>query len=354
MSNELDLIFQNSPGLIPDDRVAVIAEIGANHNGDPATARKMLDAIADTGAKLVKFQLYTADELVADTEIEVTWGPPGNTTTESVGAMFDRISLPAKAYPSLFQYARTLGLIPFATPFSEDGVEYLESLKVPLYKIASSDVSHLKLLKSIARTGKPVILSVGKSTLADVDLAVNCLRENNCTKLAILHCVASYPTPMEEMNLRNINLLKTIYPDAVIGFSDHSQGITAAIASVAIGARIIEKHVTLDQDMNGPDHWFSLSMNQLKSLVSSVNDACVALGSPTKRVQDSEVRGRQIATRSLIAVTDLPEGHIMTHSDVKIVRPGTGIEPRLLDAVIGLRLTKPLTANHPITWDVFK
>jgi len=332
----------------------VIAEIGANHDGDPDKAKSMLDAIAKTGAQLVKFQLYSADDLVADKNLEVTWGPSGNKRTESVGAMFSRIALPAEAFKSLFQYARNLGLIPFATPFSEEGVNLLMDLNNPIFKIASSDVSHVHLLRHIAKTGKPVILSLGKSTLAEVDQAVSCLKDSSCKYLALLHCVASYPSPMNEMNLRTITLLKQIYSHCVVGFSDHSLGISAPLAAVALGAKIIEKHVTLDKNADGPDHWFSINMHQLKELVDGVRDVHAALGESSKRVLSCEQTGRKVATRSLFACRDLSAGHKISAEDIKIVRPGTGLRPDMLNAVEGMLLARSVKRNEPLTWDLFK
>lgn len=333
---------------------AVVAEIGANHDGSPARASEMLRAIAASGAKLVKFQLYTPEELVADVDREVTWGPAGRQRKEPIGELFRRLSLPWEAMRDLFAEARALGLEPFATPFSEAGADKLLEIGAPAIKIAASDVNHLPMLKHIAGLGVPVILSLGKCTLAEADEAFECLISNGCTRLALLHCVATYPSPMNEMNLRVIPALKQLYPEAVVGFSDHSLGVTAAVAAVALGARIVEKHVTYDKSADGPDHWFSLDMNELKTLVTAVSDADSALGHPHKRVLDCEMATRPRSTRSIIASRDLPAGHELRREDLKIVRPGTGLPPSMITNVVGLRLARPLKANQPLTWDCFK
>lgn len=337
-----------------DETPAVVAEIGANHDGSPAKASKMLHAIAATGAKLVKFQLYTAEELVANADQEVTWGPPGHQKEEKIGEMFRRLSLSWEAMSDLFAEARALGLEPFATPFSEAGADKLVEIGAHAIKIAASDVNHLPFLKHVARLGVPIILSLGKCTLAEADEAVESLIANGCNELALLHCVSAYPSPMHEMNIRAIPGLKHLYPEAVIGFSDHSIGTTAAVAAVALGAHMIEKHVTYDKNAEGPDHWFSLDMSDLHSLVTAVADAYSALGHPRKRVLECERAPRPLSTRSIIAAHDLPAGHILELSDLKIVRPGTGLPPRHLDDVIGLRLARPLRCNQPLTWDCFK
>lgn len=326
----------------------VTAEIGANHDGDMVKAHRMIDAVAEAGASWVKFQFYTVDELVADPSRTVTWGPPGHQQTETFGEMFGRIALSKGQMSELFEHARKRGLLPFASPFSEEGVDALVELGAPMLKIAASDVNHLPLLRHAARTGLPVILSLGKCTLGEADDAVRTLEEAGCRELALLHCVASYPSPMEEMNLRVIPMLQAAYPEHVIGFSDHSMGISAPLAAVALGARIIEKHVTLRQDDHGPDHWFSLDMEDLANLVNGVQEVHVALGSSRKRVVDSELRGRRQATRSIIAARELPAGTVLRREDVRMVRPGGGMPPALLDDFLQLEVRVKVEAGEQL------
>lgn len=342
--------FKTSDNLPP----LVVAEVGANHDGNIEKALLMLEHIAATGAKLVKFQLYTTEELIADKDRTTRWGPVDNQTEETIGEMFDRISLTREAFKTLFKRARELQLEPFATPFSEDGVDFLLSLDISCFKIASSDVTHIPLLRYIAKSGKPIMLSLGKCTLAEADKAIACLMENNCGPLALLHCVASYPSPMNEMDLRVIPTLRKLYPECVIGFSDHSLGLTAPIAAIALGARIIEKHVTLDRNDKGPDHWFSLDMEDLSQLVINSNSTYEALGHPRIQVLPSEAGGKQRGTRSLIAARNLPAGTVITKSDLKIVRPGTGLAPEHLYDVEGMTLKQDILKNNVIKWEHFK
>lgn len=329
----------------------VIAEIGANHDGDIAKAHRMIDAVAAAGASLVKFQLYTAEDLVADVDRVVRWGPAGRQQEETVSAMFDRLSVPPEAMGELFAHAREAGMLPFASPFSERGIDTLVELGAPILKIAASDVNHLPMLAHAARTGLPVILSLGKCTLAEADEAVSCLEANGCEDLSLLHCVATYPSPMEEMNLRVIPMLQAAYPEHTIGFSDHSLGLTAPIAAAALGARIIEKHVTMSRKDEGPDHWFSLEMDELAQLVRAVQDVELALGSSRKGVTASEEGGRARATRSIVANRDLPAGTVLRREDLKCVRPGGGVPPGRLDTVAGMRLTRDLARNEQFSWD---
>ncbi|NEQ36715.1 MAG: pseudaminic acid synthase [Okeania sp. SIO3I5] len=332
----------------------VVAEIGANHDGDVKKAELMLRQVAATGAKAVKFQTYTAEELVADSQRFINWGPPGKEQKERIGEVFKRLTLPREAHADIFQLARELGLEVFSTPFSEDGVDFLMTLDVPCFKVAASDVNHLPMLRHIARTGKPVLLSLGKCTLSEADTAITTLFENGCQELCIMHCISQYPSPMEEMNLRVIPTLATLYPECVIGFSDHSLGITAPIAAVALGARVIEKHVTLNQDDFGPDHWFSLNMEQLQGLVNGVNEAYVALGHPRKRVVACENHERKTSVRSLVLRHPVTAGHQLQPEDLKIVRPGGGITPEFLDVVVGMKVSSDLAENTVLQWEMFK
>lgn len=336
------------------DRTAVIAEIGANHDGNIARAHQMVNAIAEAGATFVKFQLYTADELSSEPLRVVRWGPPGRQREETVGAMFDRLAVPPQAMAELFTHAREKGMVPFASPFSERGIDLLVEINAPILKIASSDVSHLPMLAHAARTGLPIILSLGKSTLAEADEAVRCLEDNGCQDVALLHCVAAYPSPMEEMNLRVIPMLQAAFPEHIIGLSDHSLGLTAPIAAATLGARIIEKHVTLSREDEGPDHWFSLEMEDLAQLVRAVRDVEYALGSSRKRVTVSEEVGRQRATRSVVASVDLPAGTVLRPEHLLCVRPGGGISPGAIEIIAGMALTRSVTARQQLSWQDFK
>jgi sialic acid synthase SpsE len=332
----------------------VIAEVGANHNGSHKIASQMLEAIAKSGTKIVKFQYYTTKEVISDPERVVNYGPPGNQVRVTVGEMFDKISLEGELLKELIIEAKALGLVTIVTPFSEKGADFIANLDVDAIKVASSDVNHLPLLSHIAMMGKPVLISMGKSTLAEVDEAISTLENSGCKKIGILHCVASYPSPMNEMNLKIIPSLADIYPEYAIGFSDHSLGLTAAISAVSIGACLVEKHVTLSREFPGPDHWFSIEMEELRELTQAVKDVHAAMGTSRKKVTHSETLGRERGIRSLVATRDLPSGHILAHGDLKAVRPGGGIPPKYMNIVSGMRLKKPLKAETILKWDYFQ
>lgn len=333
----------------------VIPEIGACHDGSVQKAIKMIDEIKKAGARCVKFQLYSPQELVADQNRIIEWGPPnGKRVKEKVGDMFKRLSITKNELKYLFEHSRFQGLVPFATPFSMQGVDNLMDLDVACFKIAASDVDHLPLLRYIAKTGKPIILSLGKCTLAEADEAISVLLEEGCAQLSILHCVSTYPSPMDEMNLNVIPALIKLYPECIVGFSDHSIGIVAPLAATALGAKIIEKHVTIDKKDIGPDHWFSLEMNELKHLIEGVESVHSALGHPRKQVLACEHQGRAKATRSLVANCAITKGTIITEKHLKIVRPGYGIEPKHLSTVIGMKPQRDVEENEVLVWDIFR
>ncbi len=332
----------------------LIAEIGANHDGDPEVAHKMIDVAADAGADAIKLQTYTSEDLVADKDREVTWGPVGHQVTEKIGPMFDRVALPRDAHAKLFEHASQRGLIGFSTPFSVDGVGFLDGLGVPCFKVAASDFSFEDMLAAIAATGKPTILSLGKSTLADADQAVRFVREHGLNDLILLHCVAQYPAPMDEMNLRTIPALAGLYPNSPIGLSDHSIGITAALGAIAVGGSIVEKHYTLDKARVGPDHWFSADPAELTALAKGMKEMGRALGGVRAGILPSEISERRDATRSLVAAVDIPAGTPVTKAHLKAVRPGWGIDPRDREKLLGLAPKTKITADTVLTWAHFQ
>lgn len=331
----------------------LIAEIGANHGGDARTAHRMIDVAAECGVDAVKFQTYTSGELLADYSRLATWGPPNDQHTEQIGELFDRVALDRRYHSELFDHAREVSLIPFSTPFSEDGVEFLASIGSPLLKIASSDVGYLDLVRCAMQTGLPIILSTGKSTLAEVAAAVDVLRAGGVGGFALLHCVAQYPAPLDSLNMRLIQALAIAFPDAVVGYSDHSMGTVAAVVAVALGARILEKHFTLAHDAGGPDDWFSADPEGLYELVRSIRHTESMLGDGRKTISSVELEERRVSTRSVVLAVDKKAGDSLSRSDLKVVRPGYGIAPAETSHLVGLTLNKDLPSNSVLQWDDF-
>ncbi|MGJ0373021.1 N-acetylneuraminate synthase family protein [Aliarcobacter cryaerophilus] len=332
-----------------DSPAFIIAEVGANHNGDLKLAKKSIDAAVDCRVDAVKFQTYTTEELLSHKEAIVTIGQNGE-ITQTLKELFDNVTLKREFHKEIYDYAKSKGLICFSTPFSVEGVAFLEELDNPIYKIASSDVNYVDMLEVIGATKKPVFLSTGKCTLSDMDMAIELLQKSGTNDLCLLHCVANYPSKMENMNLNVIKTLKQMYPECIIGFSDHSLGITASLGAVCFGAKIIEKHFTVDKNLEGPDHWFSMDPTDMKNLVIGIRDLEVAFGTQRKILTQNEVPEKYWATRSLHINKDLKAEDIINKEDLDMLRPGYGISPFDRDKVIGIKLAKDIKKGTVLEW----
>ena len=337
-----------------DSPTFIIAEVGANHNGNLELAKKSIDAAALCGVDAVKFQTYTTNELLSNKEGIVVYGKNGDEISETVKEMFDKVTLKREFHKEIFDYAKSKGILCFSTPFSKQGVEFLEQLNNPIYKIASSDVNYVDMLEVIGTTKKPVFLSTGKCTLSDMDMAINLLQNSGTTDLCLLHCIANYPSKMENMNLNVIKTLKQMYPECVIGFSDHSLGITASLGAVCFGAKIIEKHFTIDKNLEGPDHWFSMDPIDMKNLVSEIRNLEMAFGTQRKILNLSEEPEKYWSTRSLHINKDLKSGDTVNKEDLDMLRPGYGISPFDRDKIVGMKVTKDIDKNQVLEWSHFK
>ncbi len=329
----------------------VIAEIGANHNGDIDLCLRTMDAAAQTGADALKLQFYTAAELVADVDRVWAWGPEGKQVEERIGEMFDRLALGQDELARAFDHAKQLGVTLFCTPFSVAGVLVLEELGNPIYKVASSDLAYYPMLDAIAESRKPVIVSTGKSPLEDVHAAVAHLSDTPKQDVAILHCIAQYPAPFDEMNVRVVRSFAEMFSEHPVGLSDHSMTNEPALAAVALGANVLEKHFTLDHELDGPDHWFSMDPGQMRSLVEQVRRVEAALGDGDKGIAECEQFEVEHTRRSIIVMRDIGTGQVISADDLALLRPGTGLHPRHMDEVLGRRASRQLSARAPLTWD---
>jgi len=334
-----------------DQSCFVIAEIGANHNGDIDLCLRTMDAAAATGVDALKLQFYTAAELVADVDRVWAWGPEGNKVEERIGEMFDRLALDCHELARAFDHAKALGIPLFCTPFSVAGVAVLEELGNPIYKVASSDLAYYPMLDAIAESKKPVILSTGKSTLEDVHAAVAHLSDTPADDVVLLHCIAQYPAPYEQMNVRVVESFHEIFPGHPIGLSDHCMADEPALAAVALGASVLEKHFTLDHDLEGPDHWFSMDPAQMKRLVERVRRVEAALGDGHKGIAECEQSEVEYSRRSIIVMKDIAEGEAIPADALALLRPGTGLHPRYFDRVVGCRAARALSSRSPLTWE---
>ena len=329
----------------------VIAEIGANHDGDLDVCLRSIEAAREAGADAVKLQHYRAAELVADVDRVWSWGPEGRRVEERVGSLFDRLSLGREGLRRAFDFARELEIPIFCTPFSVPGVHELAELDNPIYKIASSDVSFHPMLDAIAELGRPTLLSTGKCPLADVEEALEHLAPLPAQDVGLLHCIATYPAPYDQMNVRVVEAYREGFPGHPVGLSDHCLDDDPALAAVALGACVVEKHFTLDRNRHGPDHWFSLDPAGLRSLVDRVRRVEAALGDGHKRVEACEEWEATYSRRSIIVMREVPEGKPLEADDLALLRPGTGLHPRHWKQVLGRRARGRIAARTPLSWE---
>jgi len=327
--------------------VFIIAEISANHRGSLAVARETIEAAAAAGADAVKFQTYTADSLTLDSSQEYFRIQEGTVWDgRTLHDVYSEGELPRAWHPELLSYAKELGLVAFSSPFDVEAVAFLDSLGVPAFKIASFEIFDFELIAAAARTGKPVILSTGVAEESDIASAVGVCRSEGNSSVAVLKCTSAYPAPPEELNLRNIPDMAERF-NCVVGFSDHTMGLAAPLGAVALGAQIIERHITLDRDQAGLDSSFSTNPQEFAHLVQSVRELEVSLGSIDYSLGPSASRNRRFG-RSLFIVRDVREGEIASSENVRSIRPADGLHPRELAQVLGRRFTSSVSAGTPL------
>lgn len=334
----------------PDHPPYIIAELSANHNGSIERAFETIDAAQRCGADAIKLQTYTADTMTIDCDAPDFMIKGGLWDGFKLYDLYKWAETPYEWHEALFAHARKRGITVFSTPFDETAVDLLESLNTPAYKIASFEVVDLPLIRYVASTGKPMIMSTGMASEDEIDEAVTTAREAGCKDLVLLHCISSYPAPMDQANLRQIPELAKRF-DVLAGLSDHTMGTTASVASIALGACLIEKHFTLSRADKGPDSEFSLEPAELERLCTDTRDAYLALGRAGFERQQAEA-GSKVFRRSLYFVKDLPAGHVIEPGDIRRIRPGMGLAPKWFDEVLGKALKVAVRSGTPASWDV--
>lgn len=327
----------------------VIAELSANHNGKLETALRIVEEAAKAGADAVKLQTYRPDTITLNSDAEDFKIKGGLWDGRTLYELYEEAHMPWEWHKPIFDHARKLGIPVFSSPFDNSAVDLLEDLNAPAYKIASFEAVDLPLIRYVASTGKPMIISTGMADAEEIEEAINAAREGGCKELAILHCVSGYPAPAEDYNLRTIPDMMERF-GLVTGLSDHTLDNTTAIASVVLGASIIEKHFTLDRNGGGPDDSFSLEPEDLTALCRDSKTAWRALGQVNYGRKSSE-QGNAQFRRSLYFVRDMKAGEIVTSECVRSVRPGFGLPPKYLDTVIGSRLLQDVQKNTPVKAD---
>jgi N,N'-diacetyllegionaminate synthase len=325
----------------------VIAEAGVNHNGDINLAKKLIDTASEAGADAVKFQTYKAEELVTRDAEKAGYQKETTSTDESQYDMIKKLELSANDFRELCRFAGEKDIIFLSSPFDKGSVDLLDELGVPAYKVPSGEITNFPLLRYIAGKKKPIILSTGIATLEEIGEALEAIKAEGGDDIVLLHCISSYPAKIGDMNLRAMASLREAFK-LPVGLSDHSLGITVPVAAAALGACVIEKHFTLDRNLAGPDHRASLEPEELKKMVAAVRDVERAMGDGIKRPAKDEEDSKRVGRRSIFARVDIPRGTVITEAMLAIKRPGTGLEPKFLNDVIGKRTRHELKKDDPV------
>lgn len=328
----------------------IIAEMSGNHNQSLQRALEIVDAAAKSGAHALKIQTYTPDTMTLDlNEREFHISDPGSLWKGvSLYKLYEEAHTPWAWHKPIFDRARALGMIPFSTPFDSTAVDFLESLDVPCYKIASFENTDLPLIRRVAATGKPVIISTGMATIAELDDAVRAARQAGCEELILLKCTSTYPAEPENSNITSIPNLRELF-DCEVGLSDHTMGVGVAVASVALGARVIEKHFTLDRESGGVDSVFSMEPHEMAQLVEETKRAWQALGKVSYG-QTAAEKGSVMFRRSLYVVKDLAAGDVLTLENVRAIRPGFGLPTKYLEQVLGRKVAQKISRGTALDW----
>ena len=338
--------------LIREDKPFIIAEMSGNHNQSLERAMKIVEAAAETGVDAIKLQTYTADTMTIDKDTDEFFIADKDSLWqgESLYNLYKKAYTPWEWQEKIFRRAEDLGLICFSTPFDDTSVDFLEGIGCPIYKIASFENIDLPLIRKVAKTGKPIIASTGMASVAELDEMVRTAKENGCEDLTLLKCTSSYPAMPEEINLKTIPHMKKLF-NCRVGISDHTLGIGVAVASVALGATVIEKHFTLRRTDGGVDAAFSLEPQEMKQLVRECRRAWEALGDISYNVTAHEKKSLQFR-RSLYIVEDMKAGDKFTKNNLKSIRPGFGISPKYYDCILGHKVHRDVKRGTALNWDL--
>lgn len=332
-----------------NDAPYCIAEVGINHNGDLAIAMRMIDSAKACGADAVKFQTFKADEFCGDKEQTYTYKSQGKPVTEPMIEMFRRYEFSPESWQEIKAYCQEVGITFFSTPQNHSDLELLLQIGVPALKVGSDDFTNLPLIRGYIESRLPLILSCGMSDLAEVHQALDASTWFDGYPVALMLCTSQYPTPAEDVNITKLTTLQQAFPGLLVGFSDHTQGALAAALAVSRGARIFEKHFTLDKDMPGPDHWFSEDPAGLAEWISNIRTADILLGNPLVRPTRAEQEMRLIARRSVVALSDISPGEMLCNTNIGLRRPGGGLPPDMISNMMGLTATRVIKKGERLS-----
>jgi N,N'-diacetyllegionaminate synthase len=330
--------------------IFVIAEAGVNHNGSLEAAHQLIDAAKASGADAVKFQTFQAGRLATRSAQKAEYQKRATDTAESQYEMLKKLELSRADHECLIDHCHTVAIQFLSSPFDLESIDLLDQLNISLFKIPSGEITNVPYLQRIAATGRPIILSTGMSSLGEVEEALATLRLAGAQAISLLHCVTEYPAPYDEINLRAMHTLRSAF-GLPVGYSDHTPGIEIPLAAAALGASVIEKHFTLSRSLPGPDHSASLEPCELRQMVTGIRRVEAALGSGIKTPAACELHNLTVARKSIVAARALPKGHELANADLLIKRPGTGLAPKLLPALIGRTLRTDVAQDEVIQWD---
>jgi pseudaminic acid synthase len=337
----------------PGHPTFIIAELSANHLHDYNLAIRTIDEAHKAGADAIKLQTYTADTITIKCDKEHFKINQGTLWDgKSLYELYEEAYTPWDWQPKLKTYAESKGLLCFSSPFDPTAVDFLEEMDVPAYKIASFEITDIPLIEYVAARCKPVIISTGIATLEEIQDAVNACKSSGNEKIILLKCTSAYPTPLEDVNLLTIQLLEEKFK-TLIGLSDHTIGVSVPIASVSLGACVVEKHLIVDRSLGGPDSAFSLEPSEFKNMVDTIREVELALGTKEYTVTEKMKIGR-VFSRSLFAIEDISKGSNFTHKNVRSIRPGYGLPPKFLKDIIGKKATQNITRGTPLSWNLIE
>ncbi len=337
----------------PGNPCFIIAEAGVNHNGNRETAFQLIEAAAKAGADAVKFQTFIAEKVISPYTAKAQYQKHTTSEDESQLDMVKRLELSAKIHRDLKSHCQRQGILFMSTPFDEGSADLLQEMDVPVFKVPSGEITHLDFVRHIARKGKPLLVSTGMAYLGEVEAAVRAIEQTGNGNIVLLHCVSNYPADPSDTNLRAMALMSEAF-GVPVGYSDHTLGIEVALAAVALGACVIEKHFTLDRTMPGPDHKASLEPNELAAMVQGIRIVERALGSGRKQPAASEAGIASVARRSLVATKDIPAGTRLTEEMIAVKRPGTGLAPSFKPILVGRRAGKDILAGTLLSWEALE
>lgn len=341
----------NGKKIGPKSPIFLVAEAGVNHNGKLNLAKKMIDIAIEAKVDAIKFQTFSTEKLLLKTTPKIKYQKENEEDQENFYDMLKKYELTIEDFKILKNYCKEMGLIFLSTPFDEISVKWLEDLNISVFKIGSGDMNNFPLLKLICSKKKPIFLSTGMATLEEVIESVNFIKSNNIEDIVIFQCTTNYPANYEEINLNVIDTYRKVFPNNIIGFSDHSLGFEASIGAAAKGVKVIEKHFTINKEMDGPDHKASLNPRELKEWVKHIRNLEKSLGDNKKFPSKNEQEIAKIARKSIVTIRDIKKGDVLTAQNIDIKRPGTGIPPKFFEEIIGKKVKDDITKDSVLCWD---